>query len=155
MVSDDERYEHETMDHIRAVRSWIGIAQANLEDRYHAHDQSKLREPERSGFQAITERLKDLTYGSEEYRAALREQKPTIAHHYAENDHHPEHFENGVSGMSLMALLEMLCDWKAATGRMKDGDLGASLTHNKERFGIDNQLQSVLENTARELGMLK
>ena len=154
-MTNDEQYEQETMKHIKTVRSWLGVAIADLDARYHSHDKSKLIEPERSGFQAITERLKDLTYGTDEYRAALREQKPTIAHHYAENDHHPEHFENGITGMTLLSLLEMLCDWKAASARMKDGDMGASLAHNKARFGIDDQLQSVLENTARELGMLR
>lgn len=155
-MTDDERYEQETLDHIAAVGSWLSVAIDNLIERRLEHDTSKLEEPERSGFQAMTAdtRLKELTYGSEEYRAVLREHQPTIAHHYAENDHHPEHWEAGVADMSLLSLLEMLCDWKAATARMKDGDMAGSLNHNKQRFGIDAQLQVVLINTARELGML-
>jgi hypothetical protein len=56
--------------------------------------------------------------------------------------------------MSLLSLLEMLCDWKAAGERMKDGDLARSIFIKVDRFGIEPQLMNVLVNTARELGML-
>jgi hypothetical protein len=177
-MTDDERFEAETMDHIQLVRSWIGRAQENLAARYHGHDQSKLKDPERSGFRAMTAdaRLKDLTYGSPEYRAVLKEHAPTINRHYANNDHHPEYWaiadpgdemaepfydkelaKNGyaIRRMSLLSLLEMLCDWKASTGRMKDGDLKRSIEMNQERFGYSDELKWLLINTARELGMVQ
>lgn len=59
-----------------------------------------------------------------------------------------------LDGMSLMALLEMLADWKAAGERHTTGNLGDSLKKNRERFKISDQLQSILENTARELGWI-
>lgn len=154
--ADDQRYEAETQEHIEAVRWWLHTAIEHLDDRADTHDLSKLREPERSGFQAMTAdaRLKDLTYGSEEYRAVLREHRPTIQHHYAANDHHPEHHPDGIAGMSLLALLEMLCDWQASTTRMKDGDLAHSIAINQQRFGYSDELKAILLNTARELGML-
>lgn len=74
------------------------------------------------------------------HKAALAEGKPTIAHHYAANDHHPEHWPNGVNDMSLLSILEMLCDWKAASERTKQGSIQQSLPINKERFGISDQL---------------
>lgn len=156
-MTPDEKYEAETLDHIKTVSMWVGIAQQNLDDRRIAHDNSKLQEPERSGFQAMTAdaRLKDLAYGSEEYRAVLREHKPTIKHHYAHNDHHPEFWPNGIRDMSLLSVLEMLCDWKAATARMKDGDLARSIEMNAERFGYGDEFKALLVNTAKELGMMK
>ena len=36
---------------------------------------------------AITPRLRGLTYGSEEYRASLREMKPAIDHHLRTTSH--------------------------------------------------------------------
>jgi len=116
------------------------------------HDLSKLTEPEKSGYDQLTTRLADVVYGSPEYRAALAEAKPTIAHHYANNSHHPEHYPNGIAGMSLLDLVEMACDWKAASERTKQGSIAASLTHNRVRFEIDDQLSSILENTVKELG---
>ena len=150
-------YQQETSEHIVAVQHWMDRAAINIKSRSDEHDSSKLEEPEASGFAAMTadKRLKDLTYGSEEYRAVLREHKPIIAHHYAQNDHHPEHFSGGVSEMSLLQLLEMLCDWKAATLRMKDGDLRRSIEHNQGRFGYSDELKAILLATAAELGMLE
>lgn len=62
--------------------------------------------------------------------------------------------ENGVNGMSLLDVLEMLCDWKAAGERHADGSIERSLRINRDRFKIGYQLQSILENTARELGWI-
>lgn len=52
------------------------------------------------------------------------------------------------AGMTLVDLIEMLADWKAATERHEDGDLARSLVIQQERFGISDQLARILENTA-------
>jgi hypothetical protein len=46
----------------------------------------------------------------------------------------------------------MLCDWKAAGERHADGSITKSLEINKKRFGISDQLASILDNTRKELG---
>lgn len=142
----------DTLEHIDKVQKRLAEVSMNLRDRAHAHDLSKLSEPEKSGYDKLTMALKDIVYGSDEYRAALAEAAPVIAHHYAANTHHPEHYENGIAGMSLLDLIEMVCDWKAASERTKQGSIAQSLAHNKVRFGIDDQLAAILENTVRELG---
>lgn len=141
----------ETLAHIGKVRARMNEIRAHLAVRSVRHDESKLEEPEKAGYDQITEQLRDLVYGSDEYKAALAANKPTIDHHYAVNSHHPEHYENGIAGMSLLDIIEMLADWKAASERTKQGSIAASLVHNKKRFGIDDQLASILENTVREL----
>lgn len=142
----------DTQEHIDKVQERLAVVSMNLRDRAHAHDASKLVEPEKAGFDVLTLKLGSLVYGSDEYKAALEEGKPTIAHHYQVNTHHPEHYENGVAGMSLLDIVEMVCDWKAASERTKQGSIAQSLEHNKKRFGIDDQLASILENTVKELG---
>lgn len=142
----------DTLEHINKVQARIAELQIHLDERAANHDASKLSEPEKSGYDQLTAQLKDLIYGSPEYRAALAAAKPVIDHHYTANDHHPEHYPNGIAGMSLLSLVEMLCDWKAASERTKQGSIQASLAHNKARFGIDDQLASILENTVKELG---
>lgn len=143
---------HDTLDHIAKVSARLHEICALLSVRASLHDASKLEEPEKSGYDQITEQLGKLTYGTDEYRKALADNKPTIDHHYAANDHHPEHWHNGIADMSLLSIVEMLCDWKAASERTKQGSIAASLAHNKERFGLSDQLASILENTVRELG---
>jgi len=192
----------DTIDHINTVRKFMGAMIANLKNRAYEHDQSKLEPPEKEAFDVLTPRLKNLTYGSEEYRACLREMKPAIEHHYANNSHHPEHYRtwrcpvcesvfqnenappssvyegpdgnplrlcprccaNGtimecalepassVSGMDLLDVVEMLCDWKAAGMRHADGDMLKSLEINRERFGLSDQLYAILKNTVERMG---
>ena len=52
-------------------------------------------------------------------------------------------------GMTLVDLLEMICDWKAATMRHIDGDIYKSLVDNKKRFGISDDLYEILLNTVK------
>lgn len=142
----------DTQDHIARVGSYIYHACDNLEERARRHDASKLRSPEKEAFDILTPRLKGLAYGSEEYKASLKELKPALDHHYAHNSHHPEHYKLGVSGMSLFDVVEMLMDWKAASERHATGDIWQSIEHNWERFNLSPQLHSILINTAKEMG---
>jgi hypothetical protein len=141
----------DTKKHIAKVAQYIDKAVDNLRNRALVHDDSKLHDPEKAAWDEATPKLAELTYGSEEYRATLRAIKPAVQHHYQHNSHHPEYWENGIKDMSLLDLLEMLCDWKAASERTKDGDLLGSLDHNQERFGYSDELASILRNTAKEL----
>lgn len=63
--------------------------------------------------------------------------------------------ESRINGMSLLDLMEMGCDWFAATERHADGDIVKSLEINSGRFGMTNQVKSILYNTFRELGFIK
>lgn len=159
----------DTHDHISAVRARLDQVQANLMLRARAHDRSKLEDPEKAVFDVVTPKLKGLTYGSDEYKASLAEMGVALNHHYEHNSHHPEHYAMTVSlgpnpdeltqgaaiaRMSILDLIEMLCDWKAATERHADGDYGKSLAINRKRFGIDGQLFSIIVETAKELGFV-
>lgn len=154
--ADLARTDADTAEHIGKVQARMDEMLENLLRRSVAHDTSKRFEPERSGYAALQANLGDIRYGTPEYRAALAAARPVIEHHYAHNDHHPEHYlDDGISGMSLLAILEMLADWKAAGERTKNGSLAQSLRVNIERFKIDLQLARILYNTARELGWLE
>lgn len=137
----------DTYQHIQHVQRGINTMIRALIARTEAHDQSKLASPEKEAYDELTPRLAGLTYGSDEYRATLKEMKPAIAHHYAANSHHPEHYPNGIAGMSLVDVMEMLCDWRAASLRHGDGDIRASLDINQKRFGFSDELKSLFLNT--------
>lgn len=93
-VEDVKPYDstEDTQAHIDRVNCLLMGCCDELYRRGTVHDASKLVEPEKSGFDSCVPKLKNLTYGSDEYRAALREIKPTLEHHYANNSHHPEFF---------------------------------------------------------------
>jgi hypothetical protein len=149
----DEPYDSEadTRKHIARVGELLTTA---IDRRIRRHDSSKLVDPEKAVFDRVTPRLKQLTYGSEEYTEQLKEMTHALDHHYANNRHHPEFHTNGIHDMNLMDLLEMLADWKAAGERHADGSLVASLEHNEGRFDIPPTIQKLLEDTARDLGWL-
>lgn len=141
----------ETQKHIEAVRKYIRFMIDKIDMRGVKHDASKLESPEVELFAELTPQLASMTYGSEEYQASLDALKPALDHHYASNRHHPEHFNNGVSDMTLVDIIEMFCDWKASTLRQNDGNLLKSIETNAERFNMDGQLKQILMNTARML----
>lgn len=143
-----------TREHIEGVRNLLNIMVRELLHRGEIHDQSKLGDLERKTFVEFTPKLKNSVYGSEEYKGFLRDMGPALANHYANNRHHPEHFQDGINGMNLIDVLEMLLDWKAAARRHDSGDIRRSLEINKERFGIDAQLMTILINTVRDFGLV-
>lgn len=142
----------ETSEHIRQVAARLQAVCRELASRAERHDSSKLGEAEKPYFDEVGPNLKGLVYGSAEYEAAKQRLRPALAHHYAHNSHHPEHYRDGVAGMDLIDLVEMYCDWAAATLRSKDGDMARSLELNIDRFGIASPLAEILENTWKRFG---
>lgn len=137
-----------TWTHIDQVMRLLAAAQVELMRRQFTHDRSKLSPPEVSMFCARTATLEGLTYGSDAYEAQRQAMLgEALNHHYQHNRHHPEHFEAGINDMNLFDLLEMICDWYAATKRHQDGNIYKSLQINQERFGMSDQLTQILLNT--------
>jgi hypothetical protein len=144
----------DTMRHSRRVDELLLQVVVALQSRVTRHDLSKMEPPEKAVFDRVTPRLQSSTYGSEEYKASLADIGEVLVHHYGANRHHPEHYEAGIAGMTLVDVIEMLADWKAATERHDDGSLARSLQIGEERFGIEPQLMAVLRNTAEAFGWL-
>ncbi|MGI5223550.1 DUF5662 family protein [Actinoallomurus sp. CA-142502] len=140
----------DTLKHAQRVGELMAPLIAELVNRSVRHDRSKTEPPELEVFNEFTPKLRDSTYGCEEYHGHLAAMQAGLEHHYANNRHHPEHHARGISGMTLVDLIEMLADWRAASERHADGSLTKSLTIQRKRFGIDDQLNEILWNTARE-----
>lgn len=137
----------QTRRHMDVVDKFCQTLALKLQARGQNHDASKLGPNEWPHFERETPLLKTLAYGTDAYKESLGRLKPALDHHYKENRHHPEHFENGVSDMTLVDLVEMFCDWTAASQRTKDGDPIKSIEISSARFGIPPMLESILKNT--------
>lgn len=137
----------DTLLHINRVRHYLYILMYELITRSENHDRSKLEFPEKECFDIITPRLKNTTYGSDEYKSTMKEFKTELDHHQKNNSHHPEFYDNGIKGFDIVDLLEMVCDWKAASERHSDGDIMKSIEINKNRFNYSDDLVSILQNT--------
>lgn len=116
------------------------------------HDFSKFGSKEAPLFAETVSELKGLTYGSDEYFDCLERMKPAIEAHYEANSHHPEHFDGTLREMSLLDIIEMLCDWKAATLRHDDGDIHRSVEQNAERFQYDDDMKAKMHAFYKEIG---
>lgn len=137
----------DTLSHIDTVRKCIDIVIKELLKRAEEHDCSKMVEPELAMFVTHTPKLADSTFGSPEYKQFLVDLKPALDHHYANNRHHPEHHKNGIKDMTIIDIIEMFCDWKAASIRHTNGNLKKSIECNKSRFNMSQELIDILENS--------
>lgn len=137
----------ETLLHIKRVNELLIQFSKELLDRATRHDDSKLGPFEKPFFDKETPLLKDLEYDTPEYKASTERLGDALMHHYENNSHHPQHYENGVNDMDLLDVVEMLLDWKASTERTVGGDIRKSIRINKQRFGISKQLGKILMNT--------
>lgn len=190
LTLEEKATNFETMRHIERVRNLLNLFARLLLERGEKHDQSKLERPEVEGFAEFTPKLAESTYGSPEYESFRKALGPALAHHYARNRHHPEHFppvddgevarleklvaeshgacgkgspitayleeqlavaRSSIGRMSAVDVVELLCDWKAASERHHSGNIRKSIAVNAERFGINPQLVRILENTAVEV----
>ena len=148
-MTDDSTAD--TQAHIATVQARLQTIIHELNIRAAHHDESKLREPEKSGYDQLTLTLKNVAYDTEAYRAALAEAQSAIAHHYQSIAIILSIFPDGIAGMTLIDVIEMLCDWKAASERTQQTSVAPSLSHNQQRFGIDDQLAAILANTVQAL----
>jgi hypothetical protein len=147
LTDKEKAANYETIKHIRQVQANLNKIIVQLLERGRVHDKSKLEEPELEYFVEHTEKLKGLTYGTEEYNKNLQDIAPALDHHYAKNRHHPQHWKNGISDMNIIDIIEMFADWSASTKRTASGNLRKSIETNAKRFNIDSQLLSILENS--------
>lgn len=138
----------DTRKHIKRVEKYLKACRVELIKRGMRHDYDKIHnKTEKALFDEYTPKLKGCTYGSDEYKSYLKGLKVGLDIHYANNRHHPEHFANGMKDMNLIDLLELICDWKAASERHDDGDIYRSLEVNQGRFGYSEELKGILKNT--------
>lgn len=142
-----------TLKHIKRVNELLGEFAIELIRRGNVHDNSKF-EPEElvplQQMQELVEKEGQAPYGSDEYKRRLGILKPMLDHHYANNSHHPEAHKRGIEDMSLYDIVEMLCDWKAASERGEESEI--NLSASKERFNISDQLFSIFESSCKKNG---
>lgn len=145
-TADHEAYVS-TIGHKEAVAELMNEIARVIRQRGKDHDDSKLEDPEFKYFSKYTPLLSKMTYGSEEYNKCLAELKPALEHHYANSRHHPEHFKDGIKDMNLVDIIEMFVDWYCASKRQMNGNIRKSIEHNQSRFGISDDLASILINS--------
>jgi len=147
--------EADTLRHIKRVNSLLLQVVRKLLERAECHDDSKLSGNEKPYFDKFTPMLSASNYGTPEYYAMLELIQPALDNHYRENSHHPQYYKAGIDEMDLLDIVEMFCDWKAASERHDTGNIYNSIEHARARFSMSDQLALVFINTARNMGFKK
>jgi len=140
-----------TLEHKKKVGDNMAWFSNDLFKRAVVHDNSKFGPEEAPYFEENIPKLAGLEYGSNEYKKTLGEIRPALDHHYANNSHHPEYHNHGIDDMTLMDVVEMFCDWKAAVERHTTGDIHKSIEINRKRFKMSDQLAQIFINTVNEM----
>jgi len=150
MTRDDVM--RETFSHVRRVGNLMLDIGQEINRRAMSHDDSKFSAEEFESFARETPGHREITYGSDEYRAALDRIRPVVNLHQKRNRHHPEYHDGGVCDMTLIDLIEMLADWKAAGERHADGSIVRSIEICADRFDLSAEMTRLLQLTAASLG---
>lgn len=138
MTSEEAQFLRVYIGHTRLVVLILEKLAHKLIERGASHDLSKLFPDEFDEFVTVNRVAREFKYGSEEYRQTI-EETPAIHLHFSRNPHHPEHHADGIDGMSLLDIVEMVADWKAAAMMYGHTPLRESVEIAKERFGMSEK----------------
>lgn len=132
--------------HISRVRKHINTFVQLLLKRAINHDKSKLEEPELSWWKEMDKEPR-YPYGSEEYKQKIKRWDKVFKHHYKYNRHHPEHYDYGVSEMTLVDIVEMMCDWLGYKDTITISEALKVCDEQMRRYNIPDGIRQIIFNT--------
>jgi len=139
----------DTAAHIAEVQQNMSILIQALRGRSEIHDASKYTPEEKSQLDAALPSVKKERYGSNEYILAKKGLEQFLHLHHSRNTHHPEHYKNGIAGMDILDIVEMICDWKAANTSEDNVSFNEAIEISIARFEIGDQLAQIIRNTIK------
>ncbi len=132
--------------HIARVRKHLNTFIQLLNKRAQLHDQSKLQDPEFKWWKQMDEEPR-YPYGTPEYHEKVARWKKVFDNHYRYNRHHPEHFDDGIKSMTLVDLVEMMCDWLGYKDVMTISEAMRVCDQQMERYQFSEELREIMFNT--------
>lgn len=148
-----EHYYQDTRQHILNVQRQMYKVIEKLIARTYNHDSSKYDREEAHTYAKVVPMFKGKKYGTPEHKAVGDMLGEAWEHHEKNNDHHTGYHLNGINDMNLISIIEMLCDWKAASMRNPNQNFKESCLMNCKKYGADDQLTKIIMNTALSLEM--
>jgi hypothetical protein len=139
--------EKVTYAHILEVGRLMSVLTAEMSARALTHDKSKMLVEDARIYARMAKEMSGLPYGTPAYKAVFEKYRLFIRNHHISNRHHPEYFSDGIRGMNLVDLSEMLCDWIASRSKNRGGSILRSIDVGQKRFGFSDELRAVLLNT--------
>lgn len=144
-----EDYIHK---HIQSVRKKMSEIAGIIVERAEHHDESKLKDPEFSGFIQMDKEPR-YEYNSQGYKDKMKRFAWLFEHHWANNRHHPEFFKNQggfESQANIVDIVEMLCDWTSYKKSISYTE-AINIVHAQcKRFHFSETMENILLNTLRD-----
>lgn len=121
-----------------------------LEARADQHDLSKFDLEEFQGFCEL-DNARKYEYGSPEYEAVVHGNTAAKLH-VSRNRHHLEYHPGGLGDMSMIDVIEMLCDWEIAR-QQRDTEIDIDVTWQtrQRRFDLSDEETVFLRNIWEKL----
>lgn len=153
MTDKEQRNLELVLIHKEQIAMLLAKFAAELTYRAAIHDNSKFSPDEFNVHSDNVHHFNKYQFNTKEEQELRHRLSPASISHRKRNRHHPEYFENGIDGMNIIDLLEMICDWKSASTRVPGDSLRKGFPILKEKYNISPQLLKILENTARDFKM--
>lgn len=144
------------LKHCSLVKQSLMKITQNLNERAEVHDRSKMDDDEFEGFCWFNRMNPDLEYGSNEYKEAFESIKPhtekAIKKHQSRNSHHPEYHGDDVKSMGWLDIIEMVCDWHAASQTYSNtGSFQKSVALCKKKYNFSTEQLWLIDEVAKFL----
>lgn len=136
------------ISHKRAVQRWMQKFGIILLKRGEEHDNSKLEEPEFSGWCKMDEEPR-YPYGSYEYNEKIKRFHPLFVEHWKKNRHHPEYFNYNFEDMDLIDMVEMLCDWLSYRDCITYSEASKLVSTQCDRYNFSDDVKELILNTLK------
>lgn len=135
--------------HQALVRKYLLNLAHQLQQRALLHDLSKFQLDEFAGIVEINQVAREHRIDSPEYKASI--QAEAVKLHWSRNPHHPEFYPGGIKDMSLLDLVEMVIDWRAASETYGRTSFSESLRIQRERFMMTDEQYHFIQLIAEEI----
>lgn len=138
--------------HRKRVKQWMILFATEILNRANIHDESKLQEPELSGWIEMDKKPR-YKYGTKKYFEKLKKFEWLFKLHWSKNRHHPEYWKIHKNDKSRDAvdLLETLCDWLAYKDKLSYKEAVKIVKQQSKRYETSKELQMYVLNTLKNV----
>lgn len=135
--------------HKASVIRWMEVIIDELKRRAITHDNSKLIEPEISGWRKMDKEPR-YPYGSKEYFDKLERYKWLLKTHWKRNRHHPEYWQINIfrKDKDLLDIIETVIDWLSYKENVLSLKQALKIIDAQtKRYGFSSELTELIKNT--------
>ena len=135
------------------VQDKLSTVARELISRGRHHDNSTLGSPELEIYHRHFNEYRMYKFGDPRRDEVMNHMAEAIGHHFQYNDHHPEHFDNGINDMNLIQLMQFtaaIMSWS----EQEQVDIFELLPIIRDKCGMSDQVYQLIQNTITEIKRL-